>query len=43
MKRTKSLFKSEAKWTAAILYGVPAVGLLATLVLFLVRLLRAGG
>ncbi|HLL77240.1 MAG TPA: hypothetical protein VK421_18445 [Pyrinomonadaceae bacterium] len=42
MKRTKSWFKAEAKWTAAILYGLPAAGLLAALVLFFVRILRAG-
>ena len=42
MKRTKSWFKAEAKWMAAILYGVPALGLLAALVLLFVRLLRAG-
>jgi hypothetical protein len=43
MKRSKSWFKTEAKWTAALLYGVPAAGLLAALVLLLVRVLRAGG
>lgn len=43
MKKSKSWFKSEAKWTAVLLYGVPALGVLGTLVLLLVRLLRAGG
>jgi len=42
MKR-ESWFKAEAKWMAAILYGLPAVGLLTVLVLLFVRLLRVGG
>ncbi len=43
MKKAKSWFKSEAKWSAALLYGVPALGLLAALVVYLIRLLRTGG
>ena len=43
MKKTESWFKSEAKWSAVILYGVPALGLPAALVVYLARLLRTGG
>ena len=43
MKKAKSWFKSEAKWTAVALYGIPAAGLLAALAVYLFRLLRAGG
>ena len=39
MKKAKSWFRSEAKWTAALLYGVPAAGLLAALAVYLFRLL----
>ena len=39
MKEGKSWFKSEAKWTALILYVPPAAGLLAALVWYAVRLL----
>jgi hypothetical protein len=43
MRKAKSWFRSEAKWTAVLLCGVPALGLLGTLALLLIRLLRAGG
>jgi hypothetical protein len=43
MKRRDSWFKSEAKLTTLIVYGLPGVGLLAALVVYLIRLLRTGG
>ena len=39
--RKQSFFKSEAKWTAAILYALPAAGLLVLAVAFIVRWARA--
>jgi hypothetical protein len=39
MKKT-SFFKSEAKWTAAVHYLLPAAGLLLTLVVLVFRWAR---